>query len=351
MINQTDILNLNYQYPHPGVYGIKEINIKDNLDYQLVYKYANFDVPEKMYGDTMSNIIRIWNRYAITGSTVGSIFAGDPGTGKTLSCMALCNIALQHNIPVIMCTEVNFTIELVYRLSMLTDCVLFMDEFKKNVRYDVEDKMLSMLSEPKNTRKLIIITENEAGRISQYIINRPQRARYLLEFNKISKSVLEDYLNDYNVTGEFRSNIVNCYKEATSFSFDNLQAIVSEHINYPEDDFDSVINRLNVPSLRIPVRIMVDRVEVNGEPADFKSISKPILKEYKYDDYIYIRVEVSIRPKEGDVKSENTYVPPIGNFNICFKELSMEGFDNIYTYKASSGDNEVKVWLVAKPMR
>lgn len=344
---EPETLALNPQYPHPGVYGVQEHIVQDNSYYQLVYKYNKFDVPKKMYGDTMANIIRIWNRYAITGKTIGSIFAGEPGTGKTLSCMALCNIAIQHNIPVVMCTEIRFSTELVAKLSMLTDCVLFLDEFKKNVDWDIENKMLSMLSESKNTRKLIMITENDVTRISQYILNRPQRARYLLEFNKISRAVLDDYLNDYEVNPGFRDSLVACYKGASRFSFDNLQAIVSEHLNYPEDDFDSIISRLNVPSLRLPVRVVVDRVEINGEPGNVNSRNSPVLREFKADDYIAIHAEVSPKRKEG----ETGFIPSIGNFTIRFNDLAMGEFENTFTYTTKSGDNDIKIYLVAKPMK
>ena len=340
-------LSLQPQYPHPGVYGIREHTVQDNVYYQLVYKYGMFDVPDKMYGDTMANIIRIWNRYAITGKTIGSIFAGEPGTGKTLSCMALCNIAIQHNLPVVMCTEVRFTTELVAKLSMLTDCVLFMDEFRKNVDWDIENKMLSMLSESKNNRKLIMITENDVTRISQYILNRPQRARYLLEFNKISRYVLDDYLNDYDVAPDFKDSIVACYKGASRFSFDNLQAIVSEHLNYPDDDFDSIISRLNVPSLRLPVRMVVDRAEINNEPCNVSCRNSPVLREFRADDYISMPVEVTPKKKEG----ETQYISPYGPFIVRFNDLSAGEFENTYVYTTSVGDKEIKVWFVAKPMK
>ena len=234
---------------NPGVYYIKK-NEQFNF-YQLNYAFHKFEEPKKIYGDMLQRCIRIWNHYAISKESTGCMFTGSAGSGKTKAGELLCNLAIDNNLPVVMCVEIEFDIELIRYLSALTDCVLFFDEFKKNVNYTIERQMLTMLAD--NTkRRLFIITENTSGSISEYIRDRPGRIRYHYDYDKISKAVFEDFCNDFKLSNEFKADLIDKYKTSNVFTFDQLQAIIYEHLHYPEDKLEDLLNILNLHTLKKP---------------------------------------------------------------------------------------------------
>lgn len=242
---------------NPGVYYIQK-NEQLNI-YQLQYAFHKFEEPKKIYGDMLQRCVRIWNHYAISKESTGCMFTGSAGSGKTKAGELLCNLAVDNGLPVIMCVEIKFDVELVRFLSNLTDCVMFFDEFKKNVDYTTERQMLTMLADA-SRRRLFIITENVSGNISDYIRDRPGRIRYHFNYDKISKAVFEDFCNDFKLTKEFRADLTDKFKTALVFTFDQLQAIVYEHLHYPEDKLEDLLEVLNLHSLKKPRKFRVTNV-------------------------------------------------------------------------------------------
>lgn len=231
----------------PGIYYIRH---NDYLrSYELVYNSPKFELPKKTYGDINSKVIRVWNHYAIEDKSVGCLLTGIPGSGKTHAGKILANIAIDNDIPVVMCVEIKFNLELIRFLSNLSRCVLFLDEFKKNVDYKLEEQMLTMLVDVNNTKKIFVITENDSLAISSLIRNRPERIRYHYVFDKLSRATYEDYCKEYEVTPSFKQDLDDLYKRIQYFSFDQLQSILTEHVNYPQDSLDDLLTTLNLHSL------------------------------------------------------------------------------------------------------
>ena len=233
-----------------GIYKIVENKIEENFFYNVIKIKDKYDIPNTVYGNTMNNVIRVWNHYAMNDTTTGVLYTGIKGSGKTLQASILCNIAIDNNLPIITVTEINCTIELINYLSTLKNCVIFLDEFSKNITYDLQNKMLTMLSDLNNTRKLFILTENSHTDINQYILDRPGRIRYHFDFDKLDISVLEDFCKDYRIDKVFYNDLITVYKKAKYFSFDQLQAIITEHMNYPNDTIENLLKIMNLHGLK-----------------------------------------------------------------------------------------------------
>lgn len=333
-------------YPQPGVYQIVQYKHEDRVYHNLVFKYDKFDTPKKVYGDIMTNVTKIWNAYALEAKTTGCIMVGNSGSGKSLMGYILSNIAIINQLPVVICTELDFTTETIQFLSVLSDCVIFLDEFKKNIGWSVEDKMLTMLADPKNTRKLFIITENDAARISSFIINRPERARYYFEFDKISPAVFKDYCKDFNIATAFYQELEDKYTIATVFSFDHLQAIVNEHLHYPNETLDSIIGILNVPILRKPLYIKVKEVirEDDNKKLEFSVDEDSLtLIDYKNQSYRYIYLQVWETSKSKADKEE-----PLFKLDLKFNMLSQAGASTSFVYEHRQDDKKYKIILKAE---
>lgn len=294
---------------NPGIYNI--IKNKEYNFYQLQYSAYKFEEPKKIYGDMLQRCIRIWNHYAISKKSTGCMFTGSAGSGKTKAGELLCNLAIDNGLPVIMGVELEYSIELIHFISTLTDCVLFFDEFKKNINYDMEHKMLTMLAD-ESKRKLFIITENSSGDISSYIRDRPGRIRYHYDYDKISKAVFDDFCNDFKLTKEFRADLTDKYKNAHIFTFDQLQAIIYEHLHYPEDNLEDLLEVLNLHSLKKRRKFSVAKVTRDPaweEPIQFREL----FRNANEDEFKRSWVEHSITINKEDMKpyGENGKLIPV----------------------------------------
>lgn len=243
-------------------------------NYYLEPYAEKFNIPNKVYGKLNSKAIRVWNTYVREKRSTGVLLVGDQGSGKSLTGNILSNIAIDNGLPVIMVSEIQVNNNLIAYLSNLKNCVLYLDEFGKLFYSNEQASLLTMLSDPINTKKIIILTENTTYTINRFILNRPGRIRYRYDFNKLERDDLLEYLHDNQVEGEFLSDLVNTYETSTTFSFDILSAIVNEHRQYPTDNLKSLLNTLNV---KIIAAVMYWRVtEV-----------KRVVSKDKYEDQIF----------------------------------------------------------------
>lgn len=313
----------------PGIYYIQPIPVGKTYTYALRYNSEKFPVPDKIYGDVRSKVIRIWNRYAIEHKTVGCLFTGIPGSGKSQMAKLLCNLALDNNIPVIMCVEIHFTLELINFLNGLQGCVLFFDEFKKNVDYRLEDKMLTMLTDPNDTKKLFILTENDSFSISSLIRNRPERIRYHYAFDKLSKDIYDEMCAEFKIEKQFKEDLDDLYKRIQFFSFDQLQSILTEHSNYPNDSLNDLLSTLNLHSLsKRKYLIIVESKLITKE--EEKPVTVSLGKMYysdqlgREDAYINLLVEVQQEPTPGK--------PLINRKLIQEQYTSLQIEDDLVTY-------------------
>lgn len=248
----------------PMVYKIKEhVNPENNeISFGLEVYLNQFDEPKKIYGETKEDIARVLNRYKKKSKSVSMLATGRQGTGKTSMAEIIANHVMHnYKVPVILVTEITASIELIHFFSTLGECVLIFDEYGKYFNINMQEKSLNMLSSKTGPKKLIIVTENETNRLSSFILNRTGRFHYHFEFDKISERVIKEYFEDYNVTDEkFIRSVLKKYSETHFFSFDFLQGLTDEHLDYPEDSLDELMRVLNVKILIKPTMLYVDSV-------------------------------------------------------------------------------------------
>ena len=238
------------------VYNVVAGNQTGGTGYTLQVAYDRFNVPKKIYGNIYNNAVRVWNSFAKEKTSGGVLLTGDSGAGKSLTGALISNIALDYNFPVLYVSSMELTIELIGFLSKFTNVVIYIDEFSKLTDYRVQNSMLSFLSDS-NYRRLFILTDNDADRVSPYIKNRPGRIRYHLNFEKVEREVIPAYCSDYNVTKEFENELLNLYDRSGVFSFDHLQALVNEHIAYPNDSLEVLLKILNLHDLNKPLNVYI----------------------------------------------------------------------------------------------
>lgn len=265
---------MSYKMP-PYVYYIKQL---ENNSFILQPEIEKFTVENKMYGNKKNLAIRIWNTFATAKKSVGALFTGGAGTGKTETAKLIGNIALSNGLPVIMVTDINTSIELVNFLNGLRDCVIVFDEFAKNFNYQLQEKMLTMFSSVNGYKKLFILTENTKTGISDFIKNRPGRILYSIDFSRVDKLTIDEFCRDHNVSNDFYNALLTKYESSIVFSIDMLRGLVEEHLKYPNDTIDELIEVLNVDILSAEIKYGVESVtdKATGEEVKTKHITIPV---------------------------------------------------------------------------
>lgn len=232
-------------YPtKPMIYYVKWSH--EYKDYYLEPYQDKFPIPKKIYGNIEAIAYRVWNDYVISNKSTGIILSGAAGGGKSLAISVISNLALKNKLAVIILQKLRIDNNLIHWLSTLTNVVLYLDEFGKMINRSDQDQMLTLFTDVNGSKKIYLLTENDTDKISHYIMNRPGRVRYHVDFNRIDKETLEEYCKDMGVHPDFYKDLEMKYKSAYIFTFDHLQCIVTEHLKYPNEDLDKLLSWLNL---------------------------------------------------------------------------------------------------------
>lgn len=298
MIDTRGLIRPSQLKDNPGIYELH--TIYDKLaGHELFLKKTGdkFDVPKKLYGKTISRVNRVWNEYAISGKSVGVIYTGTKGSGKTMEGNLLCNIALEHGLSVIFFSSHELIYpELIDHLDTLRNVVIMLDEFGKMIGEPKhQNLLLTMFNDVKGTRKIFIITENDTSLLSRYILNRPGRFRYHYDFIKVPEDVYQDLCNDTIMLEDFKKELDVLYYENATLSFDQVNAILKEHEHYPEDTLQECLKHLNLHGLikhyMLSVLLAKDMNTDEEYSATFTGglTSLDLLERGLSKEYIYVR--------------------------------------------------------------
>jgi len=231
----------------PSVYKIK---YSKTTGYYLEYYQNRFAVLGKSYGELNKHLELVWSNYRSKPGSMGCCCVGAPGSGKSRLSHLLANRALDNGMCVILAIELETNIELIAFIDNLVNMVVIFDEFSKNFTMTMQNKMLPMFSAIDHSRKkLFILNENDRNSISPFIRTRPGRVRYCFDYDRVSESVIMEYCADYNISTSFIADIMVIYQKAPKFTFDHLQALVTEHISSPDYSIDELMEVLNLDDL------------------------------------------------------------------------------------------------------
>lgn len=303
----------------PSLYVLKH---DEEKGYYAEKQSTPFEIIGKSYGKINFYVENIWRAYTRKKESTGVILTGQAGSGKSRLAEVLCNLSITQKQPVLWIKGVKPTDVLVDYLSNLNNFTILIDEFGKIFNIKQQNRMLSMLGGMKSGKKLFIFTENNTSSISPFILNRPTRARYHLDYSKVPEDVIEEYCDDYDVTKTFYNDLIKKYLSSTVFSFDQLKVLVDEHKISPEISVDEMLEYLNAKVLIKPQMLSIDKVELvveDGDNIQCKLTNKPMATDYnrfKTYDRIRLWVDIEIPPKYDDKELEELKAknmpPPMG---------------------------------------
>lgn len=229
-----------------GVYVIKQ----DMAGFYLQKDMDKFELPERVYGSTNRRAEKIMNTYSQRDGTTGVLLTGVKGAGKTFLMKKIGNMAIDKGIPVILINDPYTGSDFISYLNSLGECVFIFDEFgktyKRNGGQDGQESLLTLFDGVASGKRIILLSENNRYDVSELYKDRPSRVYYAYRYEKLEKSMVEEYCEDNLVNKDFAQKIVLLSNRSFEFSFDILQSVVEECNRYPDDDFDDIIADLNI---------------------------------------------------------------------------------------------------------
>lgn len=213
---------------------------------------------EKVYGDHERKLDKVFGTYSKhKDRNLGVILSGDKGIGKTLFAKMASHRAAKLGLPVVYVND-YFDGLAGFMAKITQDCMVVFDEFDKNFcsnsreAVDVtacQDALLSMFDGVYAGHKLFVITCNDLGKVSDFLVNRPGRFRYHIRFDYPSGDEVVQYLKD-KLGAKANDTQIEAVRKFTSLvplTYDCLSAVADELAD--GETFKSAMSMLNIVRL------------------------------------------------------------------------------------------------------
>lgn len=193
-----------------------------------------FKLPSKVYGD--HSVVYRWLKSWKYNSekNLGILLTGLKGAGKTITAQKFC---IESGLPVIIISEEFFGSDFVNFLTKpeIGEAIIFIDEFEK-IYGDSENQfdILSLMDGNFSTKLIFILTVN-SYKINDYLINRPNRIKYVKQYNDLESSIVEEVLEDLLINKEHKDSVYNFFKKVNIVTFDILISLIKEMNLFNED--------------------------------------------------------------------------------------------------------------------
>lgn len=224
-----------------GIYEAKESLTGwylQNIADKFVFDYKIYGVNDKF----INYCIKTYNN---TTGNLGIMFNGIKGTGKTLSAKVLCN---KLNLPVIIVKSCNKDSEMLNFLATQVDfeCIFFFDEYEKEFK-DSSD-VLSFMDGVHNseTRKIFLLTTNNAYAINDNLLGRPSRIRYVHTFDNLPEQVITEILNDVLINKDAIISIIDLLHQMQIVTIDLVKALAQEVNIHGIKNLDMIKQNFNI---------------------------------------------------------------------------------------------------------
>ena len=223
-----------HETPGPGIFKVTQSPNPMDARLGLVKVCNKFEFNFKIYklgAESISEKIKtVWNSDLFVNSnrSLGVIFNGLKGTGKTISAKLLCN---DMNIPVVIVDQCFENI-VDFIQNLCFDCVVFIDEAEKIFGVNKDGQQGHILLKLvdgvySNSRKLYLLTTNQLN-VNENLLGRPGRIRYIHEFKNLPKEAVQAYVNDNLIDKSKAPAVYTQVDQLTISTIDILKSIVDE---------------------------------------------------------------------------------------------------------------------------
>lgn len=208
-----------------------------------------FKMPAKVYGADKMPIQTIIDAYNRESKQMGVLLAGTKGAGKTLLSQILCNRMIkEQGIPVVLVDSPFSGQGFFDFINALGEVIVVFDEFAK-VYDDSQNDMLTFFDGSNvQSKRMSIVIENSIRTVSDFMVDRPSRFMFRLTYDKLSKAVVKEMCEDYQLTAEQTRDVQTYAGGVFNLSTDMLKALLN-YVVATGSSVGDAINILNVPEV------------------------------------------------------------------------------------------------------
>jgi DNA replication protein DnaC len=218
--------------------SIYELSFIPNEGFSLNETDGYFNITEKLYGQIETITKRVLHTFETVTGNLGVLFSGPKGLGKSLALRNICKEAVRKELPIILVNK-HFDNISSFIDTIRQSVVVVFDEFEKHFldrnkadREDLEgqDSLLNLFDSTLNGKKLFLLSCNDIGNISEYLLNRPGRLHYHFRMHRLSIDEITEYCMDNldKENSELIPEILSMGALISDFSYDMLRSIIFE---------------------------------------------------------------------------------------------------------------------------
>ena len=207
----------------------------------------------RVYGRRDKTIEKVMRTYAHMDRSLGVLFEGDKGIGKSSTTVELARR---------MCSEVGLPVFIINHnypglsdfLGSLGECVIVLDEFEKTFPINDDDgrnqqnQFLTLFDGTDSVKRLYIVTVNDTRKLSPFLLNRPGRFHYLFSFDYPDiESITEYVINEAPGASEKQIEDAVSFAYRARLNYDHMRALVTElTIAGPSAPVSELVADLNI---------------------------------------------------------------------------------------------------------
>lgn len=246
-----------------GYYVIKQ----SLFGYYLEKQADSIPLPSRIYGSTNSRANRIWSVFDRKEGAMSVGLFGSKGAGKTLLSNVVAQMGIERNMPVIdVSTSFSTSSDYLDFLNNLGSCVVIFDEFlkklskmsdsesssdeyqRRKVAQDRQDEMLTFFQGSQNSKRLVMLIDNNSHMLSEFFRDRPGRMHYCFNYSGVEAEVVHQLAIDAKLSAD-KIETLQTYSRRYGCTFDVINEIITEWLAFPDDTLESITGIMNVPTL------------------------------------------------------------------------------------------------------
>lgn len=228
--SDVHIVKMNPEVSHtelkPKIYSA---NYHDMQGFFLTEIKDRFDLPPKVYGDTMRRANKVVRTFGERTQSLGALLTGNKGSGKTMLTQVIANtIMATSQLPIIMVSQPYKGDAFNRFINDIGECVVVFDEFGKMYDRDDQDYLLTFMDGSMSQKRLILLTENDQFLVNNFMMNRPGRILYHFEYGRLGKDVVQELCFDNDVPEKETKDIIDATSTVKELNIDIIKAIIGE---------------------------------------------------------------------------------------------------------------------------
>lgn len=264
---------------------VYDVGFHPEMGLLLVKDRKQFTVPERKYGEHRVWFNAVTSRYDRLNPSMGVLMVGLKGSGKSMLAEDICNWGLAQDLPVLFINQ-KLPVHMIHgAVSSIGPCIVYFDEFGKSYRASDDqteenerDKMITLFSDSSHRGVMFIVTGNAQYEFSDFMIDRPGRFEFRLNFGKLSVKAAADIADEFKLNPDMRDILLR-HTVHNNSSYDIATKLAASLRGCKSvEEAATLLSILNVPPIAWYMYV-IREVLYNGERVSNKLTSVHMVED------------------------------------------------------------------------